>query len=564
MSGKSRMLTRLIDQTKSLFYSAIAFSLLAGVMSIALVSIINEIVNSVGDTRTRWLMGFALVAVLSLITQVVSSILFERLTAQAHAGVRKHVAGRVLAADYHHLERVGDAKIKSALTEHSLKIAEFFVGLPRVLSSAVMVVGGLLYIAILSLPFFLMACFALILGSLGFHFIHLRAISYLKDAANEQDRLFGHFESLIGGAKEMRLNTQKRLAFFDNVLGESILGVQESRVKGMSIFVLATSWGRFLIFAFIGIAMWIMAADGAPLRVMTGFALLFIFMMPPLEVLLLNIPALNFAKISAGHIEDVCQQLVDDEKSANETIESFELLELTSVRHRYYHEQSDDYFTLGPVSLNFSPGELVFLVGGNGSGKTTLAKLLVGLYVPEEGKVTLDGKLINNENRDQYRQLFSAVFSDFYLFEKLLEDQHVDLDSVGNELISKLNLQHKVQIKDGGFTSRSLSQGQRKRLALIVSYLEDRPFLLFDEWAADQDPSFKDVFYHHLLPELKEQGKTIFVISHDDRYFHLADRVLKMENGQLVDFNDADKTKHECLERGKEIPVLSMDKELAV
>ena len=558
------MLIRLIGQTKPLFYSAIALSLLAGVMSIALVSIINEIVNSAGDTRTQWLLGFALVAVLSLVTQVVSSILFERLTARAHAGVREHVASRVLAADYHHLERVGDARIKSALTEHSLKVAEFFVGLPRVLTSAVMVVGGLLYIAILSLPFFFMACFALLLGSLGFHFIHLRAISYLKDAAIEQDKLFGHFESLIGGAKEMRLNTQKRLAFFDQVLGKSISGVQNSRIKGMSIFVMATSWGRFLIFAFIGVAMAIMAADGAPLRIMTGFALLFIFMMPPLEVLLFNIPALNFAKIAADHIDNVCQQLVDDEILAKEQIRSFELLELTSVQHRYYHEKSDDFFTLGPVDLSFTPGELVFLVGGNGSGKTTLAKLLVGLYVPEEGGIKLDGKLINNESRDQYRQLFSAVFSDFHLFEQLLEDQHVDLDSVGNALISKLNLQHKVQIKDGAFTSRNLSQGQRKRLALIVACLEDRPFLLFDEWAADQDPAFKDVFYHHLLPELKEQGKTIFVISHDDRYFHLSDRLLKMENGQLVNFDNEGSVKNTALVCKSGIDVFDADKDLAL
>jgi len=558
------MLIRLIGQTKPLFYSAIALSLFAGMMSIALVSIINEIVSSVGDARTQWLLSFAVVAVLSLVTQVISSILFERLTARAHAGVREHVASRVLAADYHHLESVGGARIKSALTEHSLKVAEYFVGLPRILTSAVMVVGGLLYIAILSFPFFLMACFALFLGSLGFHFIHLKAIAHLKDAANEQDNLFGHFDSLISGAKEMRLNTQKRVAFSDRVLGQSISSVRDSRIKGMSIFVMATSWGRFLIFSFIGLAMAIMASDGTPLRVMTGFTLLFIFIMAPLEMLLLNIPALNFAKISADHIADICRKLIDEELPAKNPVKSFELLELTSVKHRYYHEMSDDFFSLGPVSLRFFPGELVFLVGGNGSGKTTLAKLLVGLYVPEEGEVRLDGKLINNENRDQYRQLFSAVFSDFYLFEQLLEDQHVDLDGIGNELISKLNLQNKVQIKDGAFTSRNLSQGQRKRLALIVAYLEDRPFLLFDEWAADQDPDFKDVFYHHLLPELKAQGKTIFVISHDDRYFHLSDRLLKMENGQLVNVDGEGSVKNAPLEYKSDIPALNVNKELAI
>ena len=112
-----------------------------------------------------------------------------------------------------------------------------------------------------------------------------------------------------------------------------------------------------------------------------------------------------------------------------------------------------------------------------------------------------------------------------------------DLDQRGNELLAKLHLQNKVKVQDGAFTTLTLSQGQRKRLALVVAYLENRPFLVFDEWAADQDPVFKEIFYHELLPELRAMGKTILVISHDDRYFHLADRLIRMENGRLTHAN---------------------------
>ncbi|MCB1035646.1 MAG: cyclic peptide export ABC transporter, partial [Acidobacteria bacterium] len=75
---------------------------------------------------------------------------------------------------------------------------------------------------------------------------------------------------------------------------------------------------------------------------------------------------------------------------------------------------------------------------------------------------------------------------------------------------------------------------QRKRLALVTALLEDRPVYLFDEWAADQDPEFKEVFYHQLLPELKARGKTAIVISHDDRYYDVADRVVKLDTGRVV------------------------------
>src|SRR5690606_22888216 len=209
-------------------------------------------------------------------------------------------------------------------------------------------------------------------------------------------------------------------------------------------------------------------------------------------------------------------------------------LRLQGVTHRYFHESADELFALGPVNLNFAPGQIHFLVGGNGSGKTSLAKLIVGLYRPEEGQVLLNGQPVGDEGRDAYRQHFSAIFSDFHLFEQLLDAPGAELDAKGNALLAKLHLQHKVQVRQGAFTTRALSQGQRKRLALVVAYLEDRPFLVFDEWAADQDPLFKDVFYRTLLPELKAMGKTVLVISHDERYFDVADRLIRMENGQVM------------------------------
>ncbi|MBH9340157.1 cyclic peptide transporter, partial [Pseudomonas aeruginosa] len=88
--------------------------------------------------------------------------------------------------------------------------------------------------------------------------------------------------------------------------------------------------------------------------------------------------------------------------------------------------------------------------------------------------------------------------------------------------------------RDGNFSTPDLSTGQRKRLALINAWLEERPVLVFDEWAADQDPAFRRVFYTELLPDLKRQGKTIIVISHDDRYFEMADQLIRLSAGKVV------------------------------
>jgi putative ATP-binding cassette transporter len=204
------------------------------------------------------------------------------------------------------------------------------------------------------------------------------------------------------------------------------------------------------------------------------------------------------------------------------------------VTHHYYREREDDHFMLGPIDLTFRPGELVFLVGGNGSGKSTLAKVITGLYPPAGGEIRLNGRRIDEHNRDDYRQYFSAVFSDYFLFDRIVGVGGNGADERARDYLVRLHLDHKVSIAEGEFSTTQLSQGQRKRLALLCAYLEDRPFYVFDEWASDQDPLFKEVFYTQLLPELRSRGKAVLVITHDDRYFGCADRLIRLDYGKIT------------------------------
>ncbi len=187
-----------------------------------------------------------------------------------------------------------------------------------------------------------------------------------------------------------------------------------------------------------------------------------------------------------------------------------------------------------PIDLSLKRGELVFLVGGNGSGKSTLVKVLTGLYAPTKGTIELDGRVIDDTNREWYSQHFSAVFSDFYLFDDLLGLDGPDVDARAGRHLVRLELDRKVRVEGGVFSTTALSQGQRKRLALLVAFMEDRPIYVFDEWAADQDPHYREIFYRELLPELRAQGKTVVVISHDDRYYGLADRVIRLDYGSIT------------------------------
>ncbi|MGP9510203.1 MULTISPECIES: cyclic peptide export ABC transporter [unclassified Halomonas] len=530
------MLVYLIRRTRGLMTAAALASILAGLFSVMLIAQINTALTSDAASRASAAWAFAGIAVALMVCRMVSTALFERLGQRALAELRSFVAQCVAETPFAHFERVGSARIQSALTEHSNNVAVLFVSLPVILTNAVIVVGCLGYLAMLSWQVFLFALGVIGLGAVGYHLVHLRAIHYLQSASSEQDRLFGHFCALTDGAKELRLHQDKRHTFMNQVLGKSVEGVRRLRTHGMSLFVISTSWGQFLMYAFIGLVLFVLAGDGPnQTQVMTGFALVFVYMVTPLEGLLINIPRINMARVAASRIDDITREMPQEQdRQASPQALDFQRLELRDVTHQYYHEQSDDVFELGPINLSFTPGEVVFLVGGNGSGKTTLAKVVVGLYPPEGGEVLLNGERVEADGWDAYRQLFSVVFSDFHLFERLLEAPREDLDEEGNRLLAKLHLQHKVRVENGAFTTQSLSQGQRKRLALVVAYLEDRPFLVFDEWAADQDPLFKEVFYCEVLPELKRMGKAVLVITHDDRYFHLADRLVRLESGKLL------------------------------
>lgn len=520
----------------ALFAAALA-SIAAGACSVLLVTVINAALTSNADRAAPLAVAFGAVACLVMFTSMLANVMSERLRHRATAELRHYISSRVLGAPLRQIEEVGSAAVQAALSEHVTNVAQFFVSVPVLLTNGVIVLGCLMYLLILSPRVFLVTVPFIVLGSLGYHHAHLRAIRDLRAGAAAQDRLFEHFRALVDGAKELRLNHAKQRVFLDAVLGPAIDAVSRLRAKGMSLLVAASSGGNFLLHAFLGLVLFALAADLTDrARVLTGFALIMVYLVSPLQSLLLGIPNANLARVAAERIKDLSAALSPAEPAPPTTapVEGFRRLHLRGVTHRYYHERQDVMFELGPIELDLSPGEITFVVGGNGSGKTTLAKLLVGLYAPERGSIWLDGMRVDADNRNTYRQLFSAVFSDYHLFDCLLDAPRDLVDARGNQLLAKLQLEHKVQLAGGAFTTRSLSHGQRKRLALVVACLEDRPVLVFDEWAADQDPVFKEVFYCEILRELRDLGKCVILISHDDRYFHLADRVLRMENGRIV------------------------------
>jgi putative ATP-binding cassette transporter len=514
--------------------------LVSGAASVGLLALIHSALGPGRATTTGQVAAFIGLCLLTLASRTAAQALLVRLGQGALYRLCTGMSRRILAAPLRHLEELGPPRILASLTEDTLAIAVAFNMLPVVGINAAVAVCCLGYLAWLSWPVFAVVTISLAVGALCYAGPARLAFRHLQAARHEHDTLMEHFHGLVEGVKELKLHDGRREAFLSRLLEVSAAVVRDRFTFAHTLLAATGGWVRLLLLACIGLVLFVLPAYyPVEPRTLTGYTLTILFALGPLEAILGSggLPMLARARIALRKVEALGLSLdAGIGKEGSDGLDAsgpFEQIELRGVTHAYRREQEDEGFVLGPVDLRLQPGELVFLIGGNGSGKTTLAKLLTGLYAPEQGEVLLDGKAIPNAARSAYRQLFSAVFSDFYLFEDLLGLDAVGLDARAREYLRLLHLDRIVRVEDGRLSTTELSRGQRKRLALLTAYLEDRPVCVFDEWAADQDPIFKRVFYTQLLPELKARGKAVVVISHDDAYFHVADRVLKLVEGQL-------------------------------
>lgn len=473
-----------------------------------------------------------------MVATAVSQIWIAQIAQKIVFNLQVQLTQKILDTSLQHLERIGRSRLLAVLTEDVDTLSRVAPWLSGICVNFALLGGCLVYLYWLSIPLFLGLGLFMALGAYSYQKLVGQGVRVLKLARETRDRLFQHFRAITDGVKELKIHRQRQQAFLFEDLQGAAADFQHYRVRGMTVFAIAGSWSMAAFFMPIGLLIYgLPQVSSIPAPLLSSYVLTIIFMVNPLRAVLNALPQLSQASIALDKIDSLGLSLiqrVDPQKAADfPLIDCWQSLKLVGVTHTY-PGQEDSSFCLGPLDLTLHPGELMFVIGGNGSGKSTLVKLLSGLYVPEAGFIQMNGIPITDHNRAEYRQQFSVIFSDFYLFDRLLGLDIQRRDRQIQEYLVQLQLQHQVEIRAGKFSTTTLSQGQRKRLALLSAYLEDRPIYIFDEWASDQDPIFKKVFYDQLLPELKQQGKTVVVVTHDDRYFDRADRTLKLDFGKLI------------------------------
>ena len=365
----------------------------------------------------------------------------------------------------------------------------------------------------------------------------------LAAAGRLENDFFENLNGLLYGYKELKLSRPKSTDFFNADLWNVITSTATLRTKtGRTMNQSVLIGQSFLLFTVAGVLFLLPNIKPEDVSVVVPVVAIVLFAAGPIGDVVVAIPSLSRACSSIDNIynleKDLKQSQNDVEIFAEQQAlheEPFESLSCKGLSFSYPTAPGNgaDSFRLPPFDFTVKAGEIVFVVGGNGSGKSTFLKLLTALYQPVSGQIEWNGRVVTADRLASYRNLFTPIFTDFHIFKRILGVPNLDEVKV-RELISRMELVGKTDVENKRLTHTDLSTGQKKRLALILAKLDDRPIYIFDEWAADQDPIFRRFFYTTLLPEIKADGHAVIAVTHDDSYFIYADRVLKMEYGSFL------------------------------
>lgn len=534
-----KLVISLLKDSLGLTVVAVIAGIVAGIGNTLLLGFVNNgLAHRSSDVMGQLIVSFIVVCAVVAASRFLSQDLMSRFAQRNLRDLRMKLGRRVLTSPLRAQEQIGANRILAAFTEDVPAISNAVIAIPAICTNLVIVIGCLVYLGMISGKLLLGVIGFIIFGIVTCQLPIARAMRYMNNVRETNDVLLKQLKAMTEGSKELKIHRNRREAFIAKLFSSTTQSLQRNNVISNAIFNAVNSWAQTLIFVLMGMIIFVPYAwiKLEPLQ-LTAYILILLFMIGPLLIVMSSIPAFSRAKIAFAKLADLNLSLdkfpVEAEADETNSATPWHNLTLSQVKHSYIGEGEND-FVLGPVDLNLRAGELVFLTGGNGSGKTTLAKVLTGLYVPESGELRFNEQPVTDANRDSFRQHFSTVFSDGFIFETLLGLDKPQLDQEAQDYLAQFQIDHKVQVKDGTLSTIDLSQGQKKRLALLTAYLEDRPIYVFDEWAADQDPQFREIFYYQLLPGLIARGKTVIVISHDDRYYHVADRIITLDYGKIT------------------------------
>ena len=527
-----------------------AIAALSGLANALLIAVINSAAHETTTDQpdVQKFLLFVVALVTYIVTQRyilrVSQIEIEKIIEKIRLGL----SDKIRRSDLHSIETLGRAQLYASVNTDTLALSRAVQPLMIACQSVLLVIFSLGYIFMLEPAAFFLTLLICGIG-IAIHFRNKKQLVFeLEQATAKENELFDVLTHLLDGFKEVKLSSARNrdlYAHLQEIAAQAAHYKTRTGIRYADYYLFTQVMFQLLLAAMVFILPQVSSTLVQPDQI-TSLTASILFIMGPLTVVVGALPQLRTATHAIDNVSrldealDIAQELSRD-RDNGDLVKALDFQTIEIRQGVFSHKDKDGraMFTLGPLNCTITRNETVLVVGGNGSGKSTFFKVLTGLYYLDTGAILVDGVDIKSLGYRRYRELFSAIFSDYHLFARLYGLTNID-DAKVEELLRVMQLEHKTSWRDGRFENQDLSTGQKKRLALIISLLEDKPVCVFDEWAADQDPQFRQFFYDTLLPELKAKGKTVIAASHDDRFFSVGDRVLKMEMGQFVPFAEVE------------------------
>lgn len=526
-------------QKKKLFIYSVFFGILTGVFNLSIVFTVTHV-----DSITKsggvplFIASFIVCVSAYLISNYYSLDASSKLTNKIIFDLRIKIQEYILGSDYKNIELIGSDDLYAINNDDIIKIEQYSAILPRILINIFIIGMIIIYMMVIdfkeTIAFIVISCLTFLL----FLLIQKKLEKQYEKSRSMMNKVMSNINSLIGGIRELRVCSDMRRSFLQlesiPVLGE--YHKQQALISKFEQLEISWFWASFYII--LAVSVYVLEIQHIEHKMKFIVPLLMIF--GPMNMMINSLNIFYSAKIALNKIHALHLPKISRYKDSQV---SFKSAKLSNVEYIYFNNDGEKSFRIGPINLSIVPGRVVFIVGGNGCGKSTLIKILTGLYTPSNGDVVMnDNKFINSENLEEYQRYLAVIYQNPHIFSTMLI---TDIEAKQDEFLNYLKLfelDNKVIVNEGKFVNLDkLSYGQKKRLGLLMSLLQDKPIYIFDEWAADQDPHFRKIFYLTIIPELRRMGKAIIAVTHDEEYFIQADEVIQLKDGVQLVFKGRDK-----------------------
>lgn len=522
--------------TKDIIY-LILYSIPNTILSFAIVYIINNVISGKEGFLTDYI-GIVFISVV-FYTYLLNIIFQKKINKRSFEVLyenEKKIFDKILKTSLITLEKLGAQRFYTAIED--LRIFSTF---PEVvthsINSLLMLILCMMYLFTLSVSSALVVIALMITIAVIYFFVINTMSQKVGDLRKYNEYYYKYVDDVIKGFKGFKLSTQRRSNLMSNHLAPNRENAKDLDFKINYVFLSINLISQYGLYLVIGVILFLLPEIGLLKREdVISYVVVLLFISGPINNLINMQNIYTRLMVANTRIKNFLKDFDTVEATTevqNTTLKTFDSLVFSDISFAYENDTAEKTFALGPINLSIEKGEMIFIIGGNGSGKSTFINILTGLYQPSEGEVILNKQQYIKGNTDT-QNLISAVFTDNHIFSQNYDDYALEQNKEYKELLKIMELDKVILDDKEDSARRPFSKGQSKRMSLIFALLEDKPILVLDEWAADQDPHFRKYFYENLLPKLKQEGKTIIAVTHDDTYFKHADRILKFDYGEIV------------------------------